>query len=64
MVDFFSKDEIRVLYEARGEIEETRSHLSLAVALKYISESDFGGIDKEYEGLLIGIANFIKSLRT
>lgn len=60
---FFAKDEIRVLYEARGETEETRSHLSLALALQYLEQEDFDRLDEEYRGLGVGICRYISSLK-
>lgn len=56
------KDKIRVLYISRGELEETRSHLLLAYGQKYISEQRLKYYDSEYEGLLIGINNYINKL--
>lgn len=60
---FFAKDEIRVLYEARGEIEETQSHLLLASEVGYLTKSDLDHLDNEYEGLLKGISAYIRSLK-
>ena len=56
------KDKIRVLYQARGEIFEIRSHIKVAEGLKYIKDKDFLEIDKEYEGLLIGLNKYINFL--
>jgi len=50
------------LYQARGEIFETRSHLKVAEGLKYITEKEFLSIDKEYEGLLVGLNKYINYL--
>lgn len=59
---YFFKDQIRVLYVARGEIEEVRSHLSVAFGLKYLSKEDFEFLDREYEGLGVGINFYIRDL--
>lgn len=60
---YYYKDKVRVLYQSRGEIEETRSHLKVAEGLGYISSKDFSRLDKEYQGLFIGVSNYIKSLQ-
>ncbi len=57
-------DKCRVLYQARGECFETQSHLMVASGLKYISKKDFDRLDKEYEGLGVGINAYIKSLQS
>ena len=56
------KDKIRVLYIARGEVEEVRSHLSVAFGRKYLIKEDFEFLDKEYEGLGVGINFYIRDL--
>jgi len=55
-------DKIRVLYISRGEVEETQSHLRVALGRNYISKDDFEYLDNEYEGLKIGINNYIQSI--
>ena len=55
-------DKIRVLYQSRGEIFETRSHLKVAEGLGYIDQHTFKTLDTEYEGLLIGMNIYIKYL--
>ena len=55
-------DKIRVLYQSRGELFETRSHLKIAEGLGYISETVFKKIDQEYENLLIRLNAYIKRL--
>jgi four helix bundle protein len=60
---FHYADKCRVLYQARGECEEVRSHLSLAVGLSYLKEDDFMGLDREFEGLGVGINAYILSLK-
>ncbi|MBI4834447.1 MAG: four helix bundle protein [Planctomycetes bacterium] len=60
---YYFADKIRVLYTARGEAEETRSHLRVALGRKYIPEETFSRMDKSYEGLGKGISSYIKSLR-
>jgi len=59
---YFFGDKIRVLYIARGEAEETRSHLSVALGRKYLSKENFDFLDKEYEGLGVGINFYIQDL--
>jgi len=59
---YFLKDKIRVLYQARGELEETRNHLLIAKELKYISEKEASSLDEEYNGLGKGINGYIQSL--
>lgn len=59
---YYFADKVRVLYTSRGEGEETRSHLRVALGLEYINEKTFDFLDKEYEGLLKGISAYIRSL--
>jgi four helix bundle protein len=56
-------DKCRVLFVARGECEEVRSHLSIALGLNYLDRSIFDRIDYEYNGLEIGINSYISSLK-
>ena len=60
---YYFADKIRVLYTSRGEVEETRSHLRVALGQKYLNPDKFGFLDKEYEGLGIGINKYIESIR-
>lgn len=60
---YYFADKVRVLYTARGEVEEIRSHLRVALGIKYISEELFKKIDYEYKGLSRGISVYIKSLK-
>jgi len=55
-------DKIRVLYQARGEEEETRNHLQVALGLGYIKKLTFENLDSEYRGLGAGINSYINSL--
>jgi len=55
-------DKVRVLYQARGEEEETRSHLIVANGLGYIAKTKFENLDAEYRGLGAGINSYINSL--
>ncbi len=55
-------DKIRVLYQSRGEVFETRSHLKVAEGLGYLCNNEFDSLDHEYEGLLIGLNAYIKYL--
>lgn len=61
---YFLKDKIRVLYQSRGELEETRNHLIVAKKLGYLNEKEAEVLDNEYNGLAIGINNYIKSLNS
>ena len=59
---FSYADKIRVLYHARGEIEEVRSHLKVAYSLLYITKKVYDYLEKEYCGLGVGLNFYIKSL--
>jgi len=59
---FYYQDKIRVLYIARGEIDEVRSHLALAYSQKYISAEDFSDLSKSYRSLTIDLNNYINNL--
>ena len=59
---FYFADKVRILYIARGELEETQSHLQVAFARNYISDKDFNHLNNEYEGLGIGINKYINYL--
>ena len=60
---YYFADKARVLYIARGECQETRSHLRVALGLKYITKSTFNHLDEEYEGFSKGISSYIRSLK-
>lgn len=55
-------DKVRILYIARGELEETQSHLRVAFGRKYITQEKFEFLDSEYEGLKMGINKCIQSI--
>ena len=57
------KDKIQLLIVARGSIYETRSHLSIALGLKYIKDKDFKDIDNRYEVLSKRLNAFINSIK-
>jgi len=59
---YYFKDKIRMLYISRGEIEELRSHLSVALGGKYLTKEGFEFLDKEYEGLGVGLNFYIREL--
>ena len=59
---YYYADRARVLYTARGEAEETRSHLSVALAQKYIEKEKFNYLDKKYNHLVMGIGAYIASI--
>jgi four helix bundle protein len=61
---YYFADKTRVLYTSRGECEETRSHLRVALGLRYIDKKVFIYLDEEYEGLSKGISSYIRSLKT
>ena len=56
------KDKIRVLYIARGEIVETRSHLAVAYGQKYTDQSTFTDLNKRYTMLTQRLNLYINSL--
>jgi len=60
---YYFADKARVLYISRGECEETRSHLRVALGLEYIDKKEFVNLNEEYEGLLKGISSYIKTLK-
>jgi len=60
---YYFADKARVLYTSRGECEETRSHLRVALGLKYIDKKMLVYLDGEYEGLSKGISTYIRSLK-
>ena len=57
-------DKCRVLYQSRGECEETQSHLSVALKLKFISEDEFNELDRRYEILAMRINAYIQSIKS
>lgn len=59
---FYFQDKIRVLYIARGEVEETRSHLAVGAGRSYFPKEDYEYLEKEYEGLAVGINFYIADL--
>lgn len=46
-----TKEFVKFLFNARGSIAETESHLVLARDLKYITEGEFQGLRKRYKVL-------------
>ena len=61
---YFYADKIRVLYIARGEVEETQSHLINGKSLGYLSEEKFKKLNDRYENLNSSINQYINSLRS
>ncbi len=59
----FKKDKIRVLYQARGEIEEVRSHLLVAGRLGYENGSQLQILIGKYSELAMQLNAFIKSIQ-
>jgi len=58
----FKKDKIRVLYQSRGEIEETRSHLLVSGELGYGKANDINPLVDEYNVLGKQINALIRSI--
>lgn len=56
-------DKVRVLYIARGEIVETRSHLAVAYGQKYISKDVFSLLNNRYKQLTIDLNKYILNLK-
>ena len=59
---YYFLDKIRVLYIARGEVEEVRSHLEVAFGVNYLTQEVYKKLDLEYQGLLIGLNEYINSI--
>lgn len=59
---FFYKDKIRILYIARGEIEETRSHLLTAKKLGYLNDKKYNYLDNEYNLLSKQLNSYVINL--
>ncbi|MBI3291018.1 four helix bundle protein [Candidatus Falkowbacteria bacterium] len=55
-------DKIRILYIARAELEETQSHLKVALGRNYIDEHKFSFLINRYEGLKVGVNKYINYL--
>ena len=60
---FSYNDKIRVLYIARGEICETRSHLAVAFGRKYITREQFISLNNTYCQLSKDLNLYINSLK-
>lgn len=60
---YYFADKIRTLYNSRGEIEETQSHLRVSFGLGYITEDEFKEIDRNYENLNQSVNRYINFLR-
>jgi len=54
-------DKIRVLYIARGELEETQSHLMVACSRGYTTQLESGNLIKKYEELKMQINRYISN---
>ena len=60
---FYYQENVRFCYIARGSLEETFSHLTLAKRLGYLSETDYAKINTEIQELrrmLNGYISFLK----
>ena len=60
---FSYNDKIRVLYIARGEICETRSHLAVAFGRRYIARDKFVSLNSHYCQLAKDLNLYINSLK-
>ncbi len=58
------QDKIRILYIARGEIVETRSHLTVAFGRKYISIEAFKELNDRYITLTKQLNSYIKGIQS
>lgn len=56
---YFYADKVRVIYQSRGEVDEIRSRLLVAKELRFISEAEYGDLDKAYENLSKRISAYI-----
>ena len=56
-------DKVRVLYIARGEILETRSHLAVAYGRQYLDDTTFKKINTAYCDLAKEMNSYIKSIK-
>lgn len=56
------KDKVRILYIARGEILETRSHLAVAYGSKYINKKSFKDYNTSYKNLTKQLNLYINHL--
>lgn len=61
---FFYKDKVRVLYIARGEVEESRSHLLVAYKLNYLTQEKYLEMNQAYNLLSKGINSYIINLNS
>lgn len=59
---FYYADKIRVLYTARGEVEETQSHLVVAQSRGYITREQCVGLVERYEQLKMKMNRYIGKL--
>lgn len=60
---YYFADKVRVLYIARGECCETRSHLAVAHGLGYLSGELYTELKQRYQGMEKGINTYLKELR-
>ncbi len=61
---FTYKDSVKFYYIARGSLEETYSHLTLAHKLGYIPDSTFKALDEEINLLRRLLNGYLKFLKT
>ncbi|HCM67793.1 MAG: hypothetical protein A2898_03965 [Candidatus Kerfeldbacteria bacterium RIFCSPLOWO2_01_FULL_48_11] len=57
------QDKIQFLIVARGSVEETRSHLSVALGLGYIEKKPFQLLDDSYQNVAKGINSLVSYIR-
>jgi four helix bundle protein len=60
---FYYQEGVRFCYIARGSLEETYSHITLAYKLKYIPDEIYKDIAHEIEGLLRMLHGYIHYLK-
>jgi four helix bundle protein len=60
---FYYNDKIRVLYQARGEIMETESHLIVANKIGYLTLESCNKLVKDYQKLTHDLNSYIKSIK-
>lgn len=59
---YYYLDKVRVLYIARAEIQETQSHLKVALGQGYFSEDSCKKLDEKYEELTKQVNAYISYL--
>lgn len=60
---FYYQETIRFCYLARGSLEETYSHLCLALRLQYLVQEEYVALEKEIEDLRKMLSGYIAFLK-